>query len=266
MSVSSKELPKTINLVQRFLGDRMSGWNIGTFGALAEFHHVDGEDAEIQYETRGGTVTSKHGALQCHFNGDLRVVAYEGLSARRDAWTHGIAFCLPVHDARMDRRQVLTEIGPDSGAVRDKDRDGVLFDMGVGAEQINFCVRTRDPHLLKTLRQHIGESIIEFDHPAAQTIIRSSPHRVCLSRLGRCEVFQRIPWKPNESSPTGPHTHVLPDLLKHRRSHSANIPIPEGYVVSLHLYPANPNSDTLGNSKEFARGEFDERLIPLTPV
>ena len=99
---------------------------------------------------------------------------------------------------------------------------------------------------------------MEFDHPAAQTIIRSSPHRVCLSRLGRCEVFQRIPWKPNESSPTGPHTHVLSDLLKHRRSHSANIPIPEGYVGSLHLHPANPNSDTLGNPKEFARGEFDE--------
>ena len=133
MSVSSRELQKTINLVQRFLGDRMSGWNIGTFGALAEFHHVEGEDAETKYGTRGGTVVSKHGrgggALQCHFGGD--VVAYEGLSGRRDAWTHGIAFCLPVHDARMDRRQVLTEIGPDSGAVRDKDRDGVLFDMGV---------------------------------------------------------------------------------------------------------------------------------------
>ena len=196
-----------------------------------------GENAETKYGTRGGTVVSKHGALQCRFDGDVRIVAYEGLSGRRDAWTHGIVLCLPVHDARMDRRQVLTEIGPDSGAVRDKDRDGVLFDMGVGAEQINFCVRIRDPHLLKTLRQYIGKTIIEFDHPAAQTIIHSSPHRVCLSRLGRYEVFQRIPWKPNESSPTSPHTHVLPDLLSIA---GATQPISRSQKATLPAYIFTP--------------------------
>lgn len=56
------------------------------------------------------------------------------------------------------------------------------------------------------------------------------------------------------ASPVGPHTHVLPDLLKTRRSHSANTPIPDGWVAAVNLHPAHPAFTRLGNPKPFVAG------------
>ena len=30
-------------LVHRMLGDDEAGWSVGTFGAIAEFHHLEGD-------------------------------------------------------------------------------------------------------------------------------------------------------------------------------------------------------------------------------
>lgn len=46
-------------------------------------------------------------------------------------------------------------------------------------------------------------------------------------------------------------THVLPDLLKRRRTHSANMPIPDGWLAALTLHPSNPLFDRLGHPKAF---------------
>jgi hypothetical protein len=51
----------------------------------------------------------------------------------------------------------------------------------------------------------------------------SDDHRVFLSRVGRAEVYQAIPL-PDAKRPDGPHTHVLPKLLRAGRTHSANDP------------------------------------------
>ena len=51
-------------------------------------------------------------------------------------------------------------------------------------------------------------------------ILAANPHRVFISRLGRIEVYQPIP-PPSGKSPEGPHTHVLPKLLKSGRTHPA---------------------------------------------
>ncbi len=81
-------------------------------------------------------------------------------------------------------------------------------------------------------------------------ILSASPHRVFVSRLGRVEVCQPIP--PHDGqSPQGPHTHVLVDLLKHRRTHAATEPIPEGFVPCAHVYPPHPVKDALGKPRPF---------------
>ena len=59
-------------------------------------------------------------------------------------------------------------------------------------------------------------------------ILAANPHRVFISRLGRIEVYQPIP-PPSGKSPEGPHTHVLPRLLKSGRTHPATEPVPEGW-------------------------------------
>ena len=84
------------------------------------------------------------------------------------------------------------------------------------------------------------------------------------SRMGRVEVYQRIGSSArNIPTPEGPHTHVLPGLLKTGRTHSANIPIPAGHRPVLLLYPPSPVSDAMGEAKPFDRGDFDafQRLL-----
>lgn len=118
--------------------------------------------------------------------------------------------------------------------------------------QVDVCIRTNDPALIETLRGQSGASILEPDSPAMSAIKEASPHRVFLSRLGRLEVFQRIgSTAKGFPTPHGPHTHVLPKLLAHRRTHAATVPVPAGCVPCLAMYPPNPVSDDMGNLRSF---------------
>ena len=127
---------------------------------------------------------------------------------------------------RHERAHRPHRAGADDEALRERDRDAVLFDLGLGALQVDCCVRVADPEVAAQLRAHCGQPV--FAAPAMGIILAANPHRVFLSRLGRIEVFQPIP-PPDGKSPDGPHTHVLPGLLRHRRTHAATEPIPDGW-------------------------------------
>jgi hypothetical protein len=248
-------------LLRRMLGAEEAGWSIGTFGALAEFHHVDGDPVpDVVAIDAGGEVVTARGGLRIAATAEVLPVAYEDLSGHPQAWSQALAFCLPEPAAAMGMRTVLTELGPDHRALRDDDRRAVLFDMGLGAPHVDVCVRTADPALIDVLRRAAGQSLLPSGSPAMSAIVAASPHRVCVSRLGRIEVYQPIPPPtPGARSPTGPHTHVLPELLKHRRTHSANAPIPDGWLAALNLFPASPIFDRLGHPRPFeadAHAEF----------
>jgi hypothetical protein len=80
--------------------------------------------------------------------------------------------------------------------------------------------------------------------------------------VGRIEVFQPIP-PPHGVSPEGPHTHVLPNLLRHERTHAATEPIPDGFIPCAHFYPAHPARDAMGRERPFdhvRHAEFQEIL------
>src|SRR5262249_7478990 len=70
------------------------------------------------------------------------------------------------------------------------------------------------------------------------------------SNVGRVEVFQPIP-PPDGKSPEGPHTHVLPKLLAHGRTHPATEPLPSDWVPCAHCYPPHPVRDGQGRSHPF---------------
>ncbi len=237
--------------LQRLLCDHLhdpdSSFSIGSFGAIAEFHRKTGEPLVLDDPARLMIATSR-GAFRIDLDVGVTPLAYETLSGRRGCWQHGIVFCLPKRLAKSHRRTALTELGPDDGAVRKEDRGGVLFDMGLGARNVDFCIRTSDPSLLSILRDCTGRSVFDAGSPAMGAIIEASPHRVALSKLGRAEVYQAI---GRTETPEGPHTHVLPKLLKNGRTHSANIPVPRGSLPCLSLYPANPLVDSLGRAKPF---------------
>jgi hypothetical protein len=252
-------------LLRHYLTDWRSGWSMGTFGAIAEFHQDYGEVAVIDdthlltRATRRGGIRVDRGML-----GELVPVAYETLSPKRHRWSQAVALCLPESKTRRSGRSVLSEIGPDDHAIRGIDRTGILFDMGLSLPQCDFCIRTSEPKLLAVLRANLGRSLFEHGNEAMPAILAAHPHRVALTNLGRVEVYQKIGGPDTGGvSPEGPHTHLLPKLLKGGRTHSANTPIPTGLLPVGGLHPGNPVIDPLGQDRPFdltLHSEFQELM------
>ena len=230
------------------LADTDTSWSMGTFGAIAEFSRDVSEAAELQQTSAAISVVTDKGGLCIVPRPNLRLIASE--SPTTESWSHRMALCLPHGSCAMSGRAVLTEIGPDGGALRPQDRDDVLFDLGLGILQIDACVRVSDPAVVAVLRGCTGKSVFAPSNDAMHIILAATPHRVFVSRIGRAEVFQPIP-PPDGKSPDGPHTHVLPKLLSHRRTHAATEPLPEGWVPCAHLYPPHPLRDRLGQWHPF---------------
>lgn len=235
------------DLVVQQLTLASTSWSIGVLGALAEFHR---DEAETCVSAGAGCVVTARGALMLAIPRAARAYAYEMLAAHPESWHHGVALCLPGDACMMHCRRVITELGPDRNAIRPEDRDGILFDLGLGSAYCDFHVRATESQHIARLRESAGTSLFDARHGLFDDIPHMSPHRVFASRLGRVEVYQRI-GAPGGSTPDGPHTHVLPKILRCNRTHSANIPIPAGWVACATLYPANPVRDDRGLPKPF---------------
>lgn len=244
------------DVMQAGLDDTDCGWNMGSFGAIAEFHHVSGDAAPAPAQAL--CQATDRGAVRIDDLSNVRPVAYETLSPKSHRWTQAVALCLPEAEASMNRRAVLTELGADEAAIRPQDKGAILFDMGLDQPQVDFCIRTADPELIALLREQAGRSLFEMDNPAMPAILKAHPHRVALTRIGRVEVYQMIGGPDTDGkSPEGPHTHVLPKLLRAGRTHSANTPIPEGYVPCCGFHPKSPVMGRLGEDRDFDLEAFD---------
>jgi len=238
-------------LVRDHLRSAKSSWSMGAFGAIAEFHREPSEAADA----RELAVVIAGGAIAVRLEERCRAFAYELLSARSGLWLHGVALCLPAPEARMTGSTRVTELGPDREALRPGDRNSVLFDLGLGLANCDFCVRTVDPQVQEALRA-AGDVPLLANAPLLEFLARRSPHRVMLSRLGRLEVFQKIGVK-GSPPPIGPHTHLLPRFVRQSRTHAADIPVPEGWLPCLSLYPPNPVQDEEGRRKPLDCAELD---------
>lgn len=237
-------------LVAEHLANADTQWSLGTFGGIAEFSRDRDEDASVTLNGELSAVTAR-GGVRITPNADVRPFASESIS--KLGWNHRVALCLPEAASAMSGRTALTELGADADALQPQHRDGILFDLGLGARQADLCIRVTDAAVADDLRQWTGRSLFEPANQAMAVILRASPHRVFMSRVGRVEVYQPIPHASGRS-PDGPHTHVLPKLLQHRRTHPAAEPIPEGWVPCAHLYPAHPIKDGFGHAKDFDAG------------
>lgn len=248
------------DLIADQLADPDAQWSLGTFGAIAEFMRDADEPAEIVREDPTVAVVTARGGIRLQALPGLKPIAFETITTQ--AWSQRVAFCLPEREGAMSRRAVLTELGPDAHALRGEDRDAVLFDLGLGVLQVDCCARASNSELIDGLRAHAGRSLFEAGNPAMGLILRHSPNRVFITRAGRAEVYQAIP-APGGKAPEGPHTHVLPKLLAHRRTHAATEPIPKGWVSCAHLYPSHPLRDGYGRARPFdgARYAAFQRLL-----
>jgi hypothetical protein len=241
-----------LDFVAEQVADREVAWSLGTFGALAEF--MRDADEPVVLDRDGGAVwaVTARGALRIARHPELRPFASESLTT--ESWSHRVALCLPEASCAMSGRAELTEIGLDREALREEDRAGILFDLGLGALQADFFIRSGDAEVVAALRGCAGQSVFSPGSGAMKVILAASPHRVFVSRLGRIEVYQPIP-SPGGKSPSGPHTHVLPKLLAHGRTHSANEPLSQGWIPCAHFYPPHPARDPFGKRRPFFQAE-----------
>lgn len=246
-----------IELVSRHLPDVQTSWAIGTFGAIAEFHR----DADEPVRLTAHAAVTQRGGIRLRLSESVRIVAWERPTAG-DAWTQGVALCLSSSLGAMNQRTAIAELGKDADALHADDCDDVLFDLGIGAPHCDVCVRVGDDEMLRALRSAQGRSFM--DSGLIGLLAARSPTRVFISRLGRLEVRTPIP-APEGRTPDGPHTHVLPDLLKHKRTHAATVPLPAGMVPSAELFPPSAIHDAHGRRAPFdaARHESFQSLLAV---
>lgn len=231
-------------LLRTHLADPANGWSVGEMGVLAEFH--------CHGETRfpdPSTITTQGGALRVATDLEPLPLAYETPSSNPRLWNHGIMFCLLAGVARRAMRRTITALGPDAEAIDPADRDAPLFDLGLNLATTDFLVRTRDPELIRRLQAAEGTPW-GADHALEAALVRASPVRVLVTRLARVEVSNPIP-APDTVSPEGPHTHLLPAVMRAGRVHDANIPVPQGMLPCLTLYPPHPARDDEGRERPF---------------
>jgi uncharacterized protein DUF6925 len=236
-------------LTRRIVANQLAlfstGWSIGVLGALAEFARDEDELAVCC----GSTVVTARGAIALNVSAHARAIAYELPSAASDSWLHGVALCLPRSECRMHARTVVTEIGADAHALRPQDREAILFDLGLGNEYFDFYVRSAIPAHLALLRASAGRNLLGEAGLFAE-LVDMSPQRVFVSAAGRIEIYQPI-GTPHGTTPQGPHTHLIPKLLRNAHVQSASIPVPRDSVVCAIMYPAHPLRDREGLAKPF---------------
>jgi hypothetical protein len=229
-----------IDLLHAQIVDAGTQWSLGTFGGIAEFSCDRDEEVSLTRSETGAAAVTTRGGIAIELSDDCRPFAFECIT--RSSWSQRVALCLPAGGCAMNRRTVLTELDVDREALQPEHRGSTLFDLGLGALQADLCVRIDDHDTVAQLRRHAGRSVFDPANPAMGLLLEANPHRVFISRIGRIEVYQPIP-PPSGTSPDGPHTHVLPKLLKSRRTHAATEPIPEGWIPCAHLYPGHPLRD-----------------------
>ncbi|HEY0293014.1 MAG TPA: hypothetical protein VGC51_11905, partial [Hansschlegelia sp.] len=239
-------------LLERHLRSPETRWHLGTFGVVAEF--MRDPDEPVAYPTECGLAAfTARGAIRLEATADLTPFAYETANARAKSWGQQVSLCLPREACAMSQRKVVTELGRDAAAVRADDRRSFLFDLGLDRLQVDACVRTSDVRLIEILRESEGRSLFDFSTGALMAVLKTSPHRVFVTRFGRVEVFQPIP-ADGASSPPGPHTHVLPKLMNTGRTHAANAPVPKHLVPCGGFAPPHPCRDGRGLLAPFDAG------------
>jgi hypothetical protein len=241
------------------VGDAATGWSLGTFGALAEFHRGAETPAEITATETGWSVRTDAGAMFVERHAAARIFPYEMLSKMAGAWSQGVLVCLPAPAADADGAAGLEDMGDDA--------DGRLFDLGLGVPHLRPCIRTDAADLIALLRQNLGTPFLDLGHDVVAAIKHAQPVRVFISNLGRIEVAVDIP-ESDGTTPMGPHTHIMPTLLKKGQGQSANIDLPDGWVAALAFFPPNPARDILGERRTFdaaAHERFQDLMMRFAP-
>lgn len=210
-------------LVHAVLTGAVGGWSMGVQGALAEFAVVAGDPEAVTVRRPARRTVEAVTA-----GGGLRLV----ITDETQAFSAGETVYLAVPRPPLPPPAAgLTITATDPGALRPGDRHDLVADLAVGHAAAAFCVRTGDAELGKRLRAIEGAAWPDALAALGPDLVATSPHRIVTTPLGRIEVYAPIP-RDAGASPEGPHTHLLPALLRTGRE------LPPGLALAPDLAPA----------------------------
>jgi hypothetical protein len=214
-------------LVHGLLEGAVGGWSMGVQGALAEFAVVGADPAAVTVRRSGRTVEALTGA------GGIRLTVTDATQVLADGGTLYLVVprrTLPVPAGGL----TFTEADP--GALRPEDSHDLFVDLAIGHAAATFCVRTADADLAKRLRAIEGAAWPDALASVGHALVIASPHRIVTTPLGRIEVYAAIPSDAG-ASPEGPHTHLLPPLLRTGRELPTPIALPPDLAPAAAFHP-----------------------------
>ena len=226
-------MSQTIQILSQYLKKNDYAVSIGGLGAIAEYEssnfEVESTDSKIKIKSR-----NEHGAFLGEISSKSGIYARESLTNEKRLWNREIIITEKIASPTLGNISKLKEIGKDENALEKKGAEQLLFDLGVGLENCNFCVRTDDKNLISMMRAYLGEKVATPNHPLLKSIIENSPTRVVTSKTARVEVYQKI---AQTRTPAGPHTHLLPKLLNKEITQPNKNKIPPGELPVLNFHP-----------------------------
>lgn len=221
-------------LAEAQLADPDATWTMGPAGAGVRF----GRHPDEPVVRRPGTAVTDRGGIRIVLPDEAVAVAYETPSTVDPLrWDHAVAFCVPVAAAGRAARDVIGELGPDTGALRSADSTAVLFDLGVGGTFAELAVRTSDPSALAALRAACGTQAVDAAEALTPVLTSDAVARVARTVAGRTESNSPLR-TPLTELPPGPD---LPP----------SAPVPDGWVPCVVLVPAHPATDRTGRPTPF---------------
>lgn len=215
--------------VSSTLTDANGAWVVGVPGAVAEFPLRAGRETDIALADATLIAQASDAQFRLHLHDKLRAFAF-------GTGNGPVVLALPKARIALRSETGLTHVGSDAGAIDARYRNDQLFDLGIARKSSRFCIRTRDPELIATLSELTGAPLERVLAEAGSLVIAKSPHRVVESSLARIEVFSRIP-APNETSPDGAHTHLLPSFLAAGEETPAALALPDFALPVATYYP-----------------------------
>ncbi|WP_245279939.1 DUF1289 domain-containing protein [Hyphomicrobium sp. 99] len=232
LSVRVRLLPWTreelVDWAAETIEARRGTWVTGAPGAVAEFPCTAARTISVEAGSDPIIARAPDAAFRLRLSDKVRAFSFsEG---------GPIVLGLPKARATIASSSVLQSLGPDRDAI-DADHQGQqLFDYGIGRKNSRFCVRTGDDVFASSLAGQSGRHWSEVMATIGMQIISASPNRVVESAAARIEVFAKIP-SPGEQSPTGAHTHFLPDFLKSGEEIPSSLAPPDYAAPVAIFYP-----------------------------